>query len=527
MLDKRLGATNVLYGPELITNGSFDNAANWIILGTWQIGGGVAFKTVTDNNPLRQNLGSTTVENRSYRLTYTQTTTSGTLGSRLQGATVTNLDPTGASGIISKIIVAPRLNVNNEIFLEFIGGAWVGSIDNVSLREILTLNGSHAIQPNQASRPTLEARYNRLVATEQFGAAAWTATDATVADNIGDVAAPNGTFTASTITATAPNATVTQPFSVAITDDFTFSVYMRRRTGTGNVGIQTGNNVYTTVTLTADWQRLSVAANVTTGTQVVGIQLATSGDAVDVWGAQLDLEPASLNNAPLPYQRVTTATDYEDVGYPRYLLFDGVDDLLTSQKGVSGLLWSISNGMGLIAWVQADGFNNTSRRSLFGVSSLSINYYETAIGLNGQYWTNSTSLRNASIINLTVGNSLYGAGIPGQYAANNLQNVSIRRPNLVVNTTYGNALRAQEWRYFNNRFAAFAAEKTFNVFDDTLTIFTGNLFYFVGATATGPNRFWGGLTINRGLTENEQQLCRQAFVAKFDSTVKFNPILSW
>jgi type II secretory pathway component GspD/PulD (secretin) len=41
------------------------------------------------------------------------------------------------------------------------------------------------------------------------------------------------------------------------------------------------------------------------------------------WGAQLELGPTAT-----PYQRVTTATDYADIGLPRYLAFDGFDDSL-------------------------------------------------------------------------------------------------------------------------------------------------------------------------------------------------------
>jgi hypothetical protein len=55
------------------------------------------------------------------------------------------------------------------------------------------------------------------------------------------------------------------------------------------------------------------------------------GDAefyFDAWGA--DLRVANDGVGIPPYQRVNTATDYDSVGFPLYLRFDGVDDSLVT-----------------------------------------------------------------------------------------------------------------------------------------------------------------------------------------------------
>jgi hypothetical protein len=49
----------------------------------------------------------------------------------------------------------------------------------------------------------------------------------------------------------------------------------------------------------------------------------TSTDGILIWGAQLEQASSATT-----YQRVTTATNYADIGLPRYLQFDGVDDSL-------------------------------------------------------------------------------------------------------------------------------------------------------------------------------------------------------
>jgi hypothetical protein len=191
-------------------------------------------------------------------------------------------------------------------------------------------NGYHASQSvDAAARPTLEARKNELVATEAFDDPAWTATNMTV---VGGATSPIGTSNAYTITATANDATVLQTQTVAHNRRYQFSVFVRRVTGTGNIQLTFDGTTYSTVTVSNDWERLSVNGQPGAGTRTPGVRVAISGDAVEVWGAQWEFDILdTVNQAALTaYQRVTTASDYEDIGLPRYLRFDGVDDQLTA-----------------------------------------------------------------------------------------------------------------------------------------------------------------------------------------------------
>jgi hypothetical protein len=193
-------------------------------------------------------------------------------------------------------------------------------------------NGYHLSQAtSDPARPTLEARHNQLIATEEFDNPVWVATNMTV---VGGATSPIGTSNAYTITATAANATLLQTANtteLARSSGIRVSFFVRRVTGTGNIQLTRDGVNYTTVTVTSDWDRVSISLQLQVGLRDFGLQIVSSGDAIEIWGAQVEADAG--RNASLakltPYQRVTSASDYADVGHPRYLSFDGVDDELT------------------------------------------------------------------------------------------------------------------------------------------------------------------------------------------------------
>ena len=112
--------------------------------------------------------------------------------------------------------------------------------------------------------------------------------DLSVKESVQDFdVAPDGTSTASTLVADAANATYLQAVT-ANAADYTFSVFLRRVTGTGDVQIQAGSGTYVTQTITSTWARYTVTQTLAAGSRTAGIRLVTSGDQVEVWGAQLE-----------------------------------------------------------------------------------------------------------------------------------------------------------------------------------------------------------------------------------------------
>lgn len=133
---------------------------------------------------------------------------------------------------------------------------------------------------------TTPASTNLLTYTEALSNAAWTKVTTTVtADSI---AAPDGTSSADTLTATGANSTTRQTFT-ATAVPYTFSVYLMRKTGSGNVDITVDGTTYVTQAITSEWVRYSTTLTPAAGSKTAGIRIATSGDEVYAWGAQLEL----------------------------------------------------------------------------------------------------------------------------------------------------------------------------------------------------------------------------------------------
>lgn len=216
--------------------------------------------------------------------------------------------------------------------------------------------GNHASQTTAASRPTVEARVNLLTYSEQMGNAAWQKTRTTVTS--GAITGPLGALADKISEDTSTNTHyISQLVFVPSGVLYTASIYVKAAGRTRAMWYMTDNasgpseaniNLATgTVTLTgygswtgtsasiADvgdgWYRVTVSGVKGAGTVIDSILLfadnsgayAYTGDGVSgmyATAAQFEYGPVST------YQKVNTATDYVDVGAPRYLSFDGTDD---------------------------------------------------------------------------------------------------------------------------------------------------------------------------------------------------------
>lgn len=160
---------------------------------------------------------------------------------------------------------------------------------------------------------TAKAEENLLLRSQDYSAT-WTVTSLTP---VTSKTAPDSTSTATEFTATAADAVLTQGYT-AIAGAYTFSVWLRRVTGTGDIQIAADNGTWTTKVITGTWARYDVTQTVAAGSKTAGVRVVTSTDAIEVWGAQL--EQRSVMTA---YTATTTQaiTNYVPV-------------LLTAQSGV-------------------------------------------------------------------------------------------------------------------------------------------------------------------------------------------------
>jgi hypothetical protein len=145
-----------------------------------------------------------------------------------------------------------------------------------------------------------KAEENLLIRSQDYSTT-WTVTNLTP---VTGKTAPDGTSTATEFTAGAGNAVLTQGYT-ALADDYTFSVWLRRVTGTGNIDIAADNGTWNTETISGTWARYDVTQTPAAGSKTAGIRVVTSGDAIEVWGAQLEQRSALTDYTPTTTQPIT------------------------------------------------------------------------------------------------------------------------------------------------------------------------------------------------------------------------------
>ncbi len=134
---------------------------------------------------------------------------------------------------------------------------------------------------------TAKAEENLLIRSQDYSAT-WTVTNLTP---VTGKTAPDATSTATEFTASAANAVLTQGYT-AIAGSYTFSVFLRRVTGSGDIQIAADNGTWTTKVITGTWARYDVTQTVAAGSKTAGVRVVTDTDAIEVWGAQLEQRSA-------------------------------------------------------------------------------------------------------------------------------------------------------------------------------------------------------------------------------------------
>jgi len=131
--------------------------------------------------------------------------------------------------------------------------------------------------------------------------------DSSISRTTGQTDPANGT-TAIRFTASAGNATVISSAAIGTSAQRTFSIWLRRVTGTGNIQFTTDNGTtWTTQAITSSWVRYTFPA--TTAAQRVGIRIVTSADAIEMWGAMLEDGSGSSSYIPTGASQGSRALD--------------------------------------------------------------------------------------------------------------------------------------------------------------------------------------------------------------------------
>lgn len=394
-LDKRLGALSAL-GSNIVVNGDFASPSGWLLPGFWGIGGGVATASGAGNGYIYRTLGAL-AGSRVFRVTFDVVSrAAGSVQAYVHNGSAGVFTP-AVSAVGTHTFVLVHSGVNE---LGFLASSFNGAVDNLQIQEIL---GNHLIQPTSASRPTYSKRYNVLERTQEFANAYWDKTRTTVSS----ATDPSGGLTAwKLVNDTTPASshqirrTVTvvsgQSYTVrflAKAAEYSFVRFWEDAT-TGNQcyfdlvnGVATNAGVSSCSMSSAGngWWVCTAVLNNFGGTALGyrinltpdGVTTNYNGDGVSgVFLSWPDLRRTIHTTMGMPaYQRVTTATDYDETGFLPRLRFDGADDSMytaasvnftaTDEMTVLAGLTKLSDAATGIAVESAD--NSTIRAGAFGL----------------------------------------------------------------------------------------------------------------------------------------------------------------
>lgn len=236
----------------------------------------------------------------------------------------------------------------NTLFQDAAGTTPVTAVEQpVGLMLDKSARGNHAFNSsgNSANFPVLSARYNLLTKTEDFSDAAWVKNGSTATSS--SVTATAAFASAYQTVAVSPSAQYTQVAEVQFGSGATqiFSLLSESGTSyTASFNLQSGtvvaqsNCTATIAALGGGYYRLSAtftnAAGVTSLTPKYWIGLYNgannSGTVFNIRNADFRATNDALNQPA--YQRVTTGSDYDTVGFKPYLRFNGTNQWLQTNS---------------------------------------------------------------------------------------------------------------------------------------------------------------------------------------------------
>jgi hypothetical protein len=356
MLDKSKG---LVLGPELVTNGDFeDGATGWTIGAGWSVTGGKLSANATTGQSVFQPIVEFA---KRYTFSFTVESISGTLLVGPGTSRVSVTQPGQYQFTISNAIndgIVSRFNLTA-------GGALVATIDNISVRE---LPGFHAVQSTAAARPILarvpaSGRRNLLTRTEEFDNAAWVkAAGVTVTGNADGVA--------DRVVGTASTAVMYQAISVTPGTTRTFSFEAKNNGGTiARLRVRDATNALDIIPINTDYfeeinesnyTRVQVDYVVPAGCLTVWVYpvaVTSAGTGVDLFLRNAQDE---LGSTATDYQKVTSTYDVTEAGQADnyHLVFDGVDDSMvtpsidftgTDEMSVFAGVRKLSNTIGILS----------------------------------------------------------------------------------------------------------------------------------------------------------------------------------
>ncbi len=327
-------------GSEEIVNGGFDTDSNWAKGSNWTISDGKANSDGSSNGQILQS--NVFESNKTYKVTFTVTKVSGSglIARAFYGSYETILSITESGTYTTNF--TPNASTNGTLYF-ISSGLFVGSIDNVSVKEVV---GQEEVPDSGCGSWLLEPQSTNLVPySEDFSNSSWDKTQTTI--EAANIAMPSGVINGYKLFANTSSTThwiEVSPFPTAtIGQDFTFSMFVKSSgsdfiqvtSSTGFPSVFQNFNISTGTKASGDisdssikdfgngWYRISVTET-TTGTNarylIVPILSDVSRnatfegnaneDGVYIYGAQLEQQSYATSYIPT---NGATATRLADV----------------------------------------------------------------------------------------------------------------------------------------------------------------------------------------------------------------------
>ena len=394
---------SVVYGEELVTNGDFASDSDWIKDSGWTISNGQAQCDGTDGAQFRT-IDSPLTDGKTYYISYEITAyTSGDIRVLGQGFY-------GISG--NSVSTVTGIFVATKPYVRFYSSAFNGSIDNVSVKEVIggQVSGTPLLRTAAINEPRLEydasgnplgllieeARTNLLQYSEDFAGSYWTKGSITISPN--NAIAPDGSASADKIVPNAindRNHIIYKNITRSTLDAFSLfvkpagfdyvSLILQASANTDSMGVQF--NLLTGTVVTSQnangiiqdvgngWYRVTVTPTTSTTFYYAVIQpndgtapntsdffrstfTGNGSDGVYLWGAQFEQGAFPTSYIPTSGSAVTRTADIASLPVERFAYNQAQGSLvfyskLFAEDNTSQFIYALS--------AEAGNSNNTIR----------------------------------------------------------------------------------------------------------------------------------------------------------------------
>tara|TARA_R110002167_G_scaffold360714_1_gene578473 strand:+ start:6850 stop:8445 length:1596 start_codon:yes stop_codon:yes gene_type:complete len=320
-------------GSELVVNGDFATDTSWTKGTGWTISGGVANSDGTQTGFSNLNQVTTASVGSSYIVSYTISNyISGSVSAKIGASS--SATTRSSNGFFSEVMVC---GTNNQIYI-IANSSFIGSIDNVSVKEVITSNVPRIDYSNGCGSLLLEPQRTNLVTySEDFSQSYWgklglgVASAPSVTSNTS--ISPSGEQNASRVIFDLNGGTAASDRSIIRVSESTssarvFSIYIKSFDGTDQqISLHSGGEG-SPFTVTSEWTRYTFS--ISSGVSFIGFGLkGTNGvDVSDVlfYGAQLELGSYSTSLINTSGTTVTRLADTSST--------TGISSLINSTEGV-------------------------------------------------------------------------------------------------------------------------------------------------------------------------------------------------